>query len=220
MTAAMLESAPSWQGRLRFAVKKYREEDVAVLETRRGRVTVARRSVAFTLLSTLRLVHLLVAVGPVARRVIPRLPMPRPVEVVTGKNNLLVNAGIDRLEDLLIGAGGTAYNNGNSRIGVGDSNTGAVASQTDLQALAGSTHRQFEVMDATFPSRASETVTWRSTFTSLEANFAGGWQEWCIDNGTAAGTTITTPMLNRKVTSLGTKASGTVWQFTATLTVS
>lgn len=142
----------------------------------------------------------------------------RPFEVLTAEHNLLVNAGIARLLDLLIVAGGQGYNNANSRIGVGDDTTAASASQTDLQAAAGSTHRQFEVMDATFPSRSSQTVTWRSTFASGEANFH--WQEWCIDVGTAAGTTITTPMLNRKVTDLSTKASGQVWQFTVTLTIS
>lgn len=141
-----------------------------------------------------------------------------PFEVVTSRHNLLVNAGINRLEDLLIGAGGTAFNNANSRIGVGDDTTAASASQTDLQAAAGSTHRQFEVMDATYPSRSSQTITWRATFTSGEANFH--WQEWCIDNGTAASTAVTTPMLNRKVTDLGTKVSGAVWQFTVTLTIS
>lgn len=141
-----------------------------------------------------------------------------PFEVLTAEHNLLVNAGIQRMLDLLIVAGGQGFNNANSRIGVGDSTTAASASQTDLQAIAGASDRQFEIMDATFPSRASQTVTWRSTFASGEANFH--WQEWCIDPGTAAGTTIVTPMLNRKVTDLSTKVAGQVWQFSVTLTIS
>lgn len=131
--------------------------------------------------------------------------------------NLLLNAGIQRLEDLLIGAGGTAFNNANSRLGVGNSVTAEAATQTDLQAAAGAANRQFKVMNATFPSRSSQTITWQSDFTSGEANFV--WNEWGVDNGTVSGTTVTAPMLNRKVASLGTKTTGT-WTLTATLTIS
>ena len=60
-------------------------------------------------------------------------------------------------------------------------------------------------MDATFPSRASQTVTWQSSHTSGLSNFA--WQEWGIDNGTANSTTVVTPLLNHKVESLGTKVT-------------
>lgn len=140
-----------------------------------------------------------------------------PFEVVTARHNLLVNAGIQRLEDLLIAAGGQAYDATHSRIGVGNSNTAASASQTDLQASAGSSNRQFKLVSSG-PSRSSQTITWVATFASGEANFA--WEEWCIDAGTADGTTVTAPMLNRKVASMGTKVSGAVWTFTVTLTIS
>jgi hypothetical protein len=140
-----------------------------------------------------------------------------PFEVVRSRHNLLVNAGIQRLEDLLIVAGGQGYDATHSRIGVGDDTTAASASQTDLQAAAGSTHRQFKLVSSG-PTRASQTITWVASFASGEGNFA--WQEWCIDVGTADGTTIVTPMLNRKVASLGTKVSGAVWTFTVTLTIS
>jgi hypothetical protein len=78
----------------------------------------------------------------------------RPDDLVEWEGNLLVNAGIQRLEDLLIGAGGQAFTNSWARIGVGDGTTAAAASDTDLSAVAGSTHRWFQAMDATFPSRA------------------------------------------------------------------
>lgn len=149
-----------------------------------------------------------------------RLWVPRraPFEVVRIPGNLLLNAGIQRLEDLLIGAGGQALNNANSRIGIGNSNTAASASQTDLQAASGAGNRQFEVMDSTFPSRASQTISWKSTFATGEGNFAV--EEVGVDAGTAAATTVTAPLLNRKVSSLGTKTSAQVWQVTATLVIS
>lgn len=147
--------------------------------------------------------------------VIPEGVVPR--EVVTSLHNLLVNAGIARLEDLLIVAGGQGYDATHSRIGAGNDATAAAASQTDLQAAAGSGNRQFKLVSSG-PTRASQTITWVATFASGEGNFA--WAEWCIDVGTADGTTIVTPMLNRKVASLGTKVSGAVWTFTVTLTIS
>lgn len=140
-----------------------------------------------------------------------------PFEVVTSRHNLLVNAGIARLLDLLIVAGGQGYDATHSRIGVGNSNTAAGASQTDLQAAAGAGNRQFKLVSSG-PSRSSQTVTWVATFASGEANFA--WEEWCIDPGTADSTAVTSPMLNRKVASLGTKVAGAVWVFTVTLTIS
>lgn len=141
-----------------------------------------------------------------------------PYETVEVDGNLLTTAGAQRLEDLLIGAGGQAFNNANSRIGVGNSATAANAADTDLGAAAGSTNRQFVTMDATFPSRSGTTVTFRSTFTSALGNFA--WAEWGIDNGTANATTVTAVFLNHKIASLGTKVSGASWQFTVTVVVS
>ena len=133
----------------------------------------------------------------------------QPYETVFIPGNMLVNAGIQLLEDLLIGAGGTAFNNANSYLGVGDSNTAAAAGQTDLQAA---TNKLRKAMDATYPSRSSQTITWRSTFASGDANFA--WAEWAIFNNSSGGT-----MLSRKVESLGTKTTGS-WVLTATLVIS
>lgn len=64
--------------------------------------------------------------------------------------NLLLNEGIQLLLDLLIGAGGTAYNNANSYIGAGDTNTAESAAQTGLQAP---TNKLYKAMEATYPSR-------------------------------------------------------------------
>lgn len=138
-------------------------------------------------------------------------------EIAEVPGNLLLNAGIQSLEDQLIGATTLPYNNTNARIGVGNSATAEAATQTDLQAAAGSANRQFKLMNATFPSRASQTVTFQSDFTSGEANFV--WNEWGVDKGTTNSTTVVAPMLNRKVASLGTKATGT-WTLSGTLTIS
>lgn len=130
---------------------------------------------------------------------------PYAIEEIEG--NLLVTAGLNAMLTLLIGGGGTAFNNANANLGVGDSATAAAIGQTDLQAGANKTRA---VMVATYPTTpASGATSFRSDFTG--ANYA--WQEWGIFNAAAAGT-----MLNRKVESLGTKASGT-WTLTATVTI-
>jgi hypothetical protein len=133
------------------------------------------------------------------------------LEVIEGEGNMLVNNGAQLLEDALIGTAITAFSNANARIGVGDSATAASASQTDLQAA---TNKLRKAMDATFPSRASQTLTFKSTFASADANYA--WNEWAIFNAASGATS----MLNRKVESMGTKSAGQTWVHTATFTLS
>lgn len=131
-------------------------------------------------------------------------------EVREAEDNILVNTGIALMEDLLIGAGGTVFSNANAYLGVGDSTTAAAASQTDLQAA---TNKLRKAMDATFPSRSGQTLTFRSTFATTDANFSI--QEQATFNASSAGT-----MLNRKVTDLGTKTSASTLQLTMTITIS
>lgn len=143
-----------------------------------------------------------------------------PYEVVVKAGNLLTTAGLQRLTNLLIGAGGTALTNTTARLGVGNSATAAAVGQTDLQAAAGSTNRWFQPMDATFPTAVNGVVTLKSTFVTGDGNFV--WNEWGSDIGTAtvtAANTVNATLLNRAVQSLGTKASGS-WVLTATITVS
>lgn len=121
----------------------------------------------------------------------------------------LTNAGRDVIAAMLIGESTTDFNNANAHIGVGDSTTAFVVAQTDLQAA---TNKLRKAMDATYPTRAVNVLTFRSTFGTTEANFA--WQEWGVFNAASAGA-----MLNRKVESLGTKASTQSWQLTVTNTV-
>ena len=133
-----------------------------------------------------------------------------PYEVLEGEGNLLLDEGVDELFTILCSSSGTKFDNTNARIGVGNSNAAANKTQTALQG--GST--SFKGMDSTFPTvGASQKAVFKSTFGSADANFA--WEEWTVDNGAAA-----VKNLNRKVTSLGTKVSGTTWVFTAEISLS
>lgn len=120
----------------------------------------------------------------------------------------LTNAYRDLFTSLSVGAGGTAFNNANAHIGVGDSSTAFAATQTDLVAA---TNKFRKAMDATYPQLAANVMTFRSTFATGDANYA--WNEWAVFNASSAGT-----MMNRKVESLGTKTSAQSWQFTVTVT--
>lgn len=120
----------------------------------------------------------------------------------------LTDAGRNHMVSATIGEAVTAFNNANSYIGVGDSSTAFAAGQTDLVAA---TNKFRKAMDATYPTRATNVLTFRSTFATGDALFA--WNEWGVFNGASGGT-----MLNRKVESLGTKTNTQTWQFTVTLT--
>lgn len=138
-----------------------------------------------------------------------------PYEVIEGEGNLLMYGGASALWQRLIGTGVTAFDNTNAYIGVGDSSTAAAATQTDLQAA---TNKHREAMDATYPqhtdgtSSGNASIVYKSTFETADANFA--WEEWGIFNASTSGR-----MLNRKVTSLGTKTSSDEWAFTVTITL-
>lgn len=134
-----------------------------------------------------------------------------PFETVEIPDNLLLNEGIAEMWDIVCGLGSpTVYSNANARLGVGDSSTAESASQTDLQAAS---NKLYKAMEATYPQRASQTVTFRSVFGSTDANWA--WNEFSVDNGS-------TPLknMNRKVSSQGTKASGQTWTLDLAITLS
>jgi hypothetical protein len=138
-----------------------------------------------------------------------------PDEIVLIEDNGLLNNGITALLDLLIGGGNyPAFNNANSYLGVGDSTTAFSAAHTDLQAAS---NKLFKAMDATYPSVAAQTVSWRATFGTTEANFA--WEEIGVKNGSGA-ISATVKLLNRRVATAGTKAAGSTWTLTLTITVS
>jgi hypothetical protein len=123
--------------------------------------------------------------------------------------NLFLTAGINELWKLFSAQSANAFDNGHAQIGIGDSNAAAAAGQTDLQAASNKT---YVGMDATYPTAPSAgSIQYRATFGSSSANYA--WQEFVLKHSTSA------ICLDRGVQSLGTKASGTTWVATLTLSL-
>lgn len=133
----------------------------------------------------------------------------QPYEIIEGEGNLLVTNGANLLWTALTGGAITAFSNANARLGVGDSNTAAAIGQTDLQAA---TNKTRVAMDGGYPSVTTNQASWRSTFGSGVAEWAGGWQEWAIFNAASGATS----MLNRVVANLGVKGASTTWQLSVT----
>lgn len=132
-------------------------------------------------------------------------------ETAEVEGNLLLNEGIAELWDLACGLGTpTAFSNANAYIGVGDSTTAESAAHTDLQG----SNKTYKAMEAGYPSRSGQTVTWRSQFGASDGNH--GWQEFTVANGSSG----TADNLNRKVSDQGTKTSGQVWQIDLSITLS
>jgi hypothetical protein len=121
----------------------------------------------------------------------------------------MTNSYRDFIAQQSIGEAVTAFNNANAYLGVGDSTTAFAATQTDLQAA---TNKLRKAMEATYPTRATNVLTFRSLFGTGDANFA--WAEWAVFNASTAGT-----MMSRKVEALGTKTSAQSWQLTTTITI-
>lgn len=129
-----------------------------------------------------------------------------------GEDNCLLNSGINEIWDLVSGVvsgTGHIYDNTKAQIGVGDSNTAANATQTDLQAAVNKTYKG---MEGGFPTSASQKITLKSSFGSSDANYE--WKEWVVKQSTSA------KCLNRKVDAMGTKASGSTWTLEVTITLS
>lgn len=132
-------------------------------------------------------------------------------EVADFGPNLLLDAGAALLLSLLIGGGGTAYNNTNARLGVGNSAAAEDPAQTGLQGAS----KTYKAMEATYPQISGTSVIFRSVFGADDANY--DWREFCINNAADETGGI---RLNRKVSNQGTKAQGQTWTLTFTATMS
>jgi len=123
----------------------------------------------------------------------------RLIQKQTFDGNCLLNEGIDEAWLLICGLGTpTAYSNANARIGVGDDDAVAVASQDALQAAV---NKYWMTMDASYPTSGAQKATWKATFAEGVANFA--WKEITAVNAVNdAGKN-----LNRKVQDMGTKTA-------------
>jgi hypothetical protein len=91
---------------------------------------------------------------------------------------------------------------------VGNDVTAADPAQTDLIGT-----KAYASMDATYPSRSGQTLSWRGTFGDGDAEY--DWEEFVVDNGSVSGKT-----LNRKVTSKGAKGAGESWTLAVEITFS
>jgi len=149
-------------------------------------------------------------------------PAEETIEIV---GNLLLNEGIQRVQDMTMIAtvlsnqvAGNPWSNANAYTGVGDSNAVEAATQTELQAAS---NKFYKAMNAAYPQRSSQTVSFQSDFLTTEANYV--WAEWTVAAGASSpsggGFLLGTTNLNRKVAALGTKVSGT-WTLTSQITLS
>ena len=110
----------------------------------------------------------------------------------------------------------TKFSSTVGRIGVGDSNTAAAYTQTDLQAA---TNKYYQLVSGTpviTTSSTPPTLVFSASFGTGVANYQ--WQEFITDEGTASNTgPVVATCLNRGVSNQGTKASGQTWTATETI---
>lgn len=139
-----------------------------------------------------------------------REPDGRPDEVLEGEGNMLMNAGIQVMLDLLArnGAGPVYSNSALAYLAVGDNSVGPSAEDPTDTTLDNELARV----------QATAVVTNQSV--AFSASFGGAvgtgdWEEVGTFNAAAAG-----DMLNRIVSSLGTKPGGATWVLTVTITIS
>ena len=124
----------------------------------------------------------------------------------------LTTAGRDFIAQVIMTDGSPVYfTNALAALGVGDSSLAFTNTQTNLQA---ETNKSKKGMDSTYPQRTNNVLTAKSTWGDTFAEFA--WWEWGFFNSVTADTGC---MLNRAVSSMGTKAAGSTWVLTATITI-
>ena len=119
----------------------------------------------------------------------------------------LTNNGAVAIAKSLMNDSPSFYNNAGAKLAVGNSSTAFDKAQSALQG--GSTLSKG--MEATYPTRSGSALTFRSLFSTGEANF--DWNEWGVLNAA-------NELLSRKAEALGTKTSAASWQLTATVTLS
>jgi hypothetical protein len=148
-----------------------------------------------------------------------------PDEVHVEDGNLLTTAGLNRITSLFEGAGGTVFSHADAFIGVGSSSTGATVGDLAMGGDGSTTTAYYQPADTGYPTQSGGGIACNATFGTGNANFA--WAEWGMGDAsgtlTAGGTLAsvgTSPILiNHKIASLGTKASGAIWTLQATATI-
>ena len=138
-----------------------------------------------------------------------REPDGHPDDVVEVEGNLLCNAGIAVMLDLLAvdGAAGTGYTNGVlAHLAVGSGVTGADPTDTTIET-------QWEDYHTASATVTNQSVAFSATFANGHAT--GAWNEVGVFNAAVAGA-----MLNHVVSALGTKDIAATWVLTITITIS
>lgn len=128
---------------------------------------------------------------------------------VTEAENIFLTTGINEIWKLVTGQSANTFTNAQAQIGIGDSATAAAAGQTDLQAATNKTYKAMAASYPTVPSAGA--VQFQSVFASADANYT--WNEFVVRQGTS------TICIDRGVSTMGTKASGTTWTVTVTLSI-
>lgn len=150
-------------------------------------------------MSSKQCVHLAVKYTVTKRKV----GQEKPYQALVSKTDKFLVEGMNLMWELIVGAGGNAYNNANARIGIGDSATAEDEAQTGLQAA---TNKFWKAMAATYPQHAvDKKCTFRSVFANGEAEFA--WNEVTIVNAADD----TGQNMLRIVSAKGTKPAGEEW---------
>jgi len=131
--------------------------------------------------------------------------------------NVMLQTGLLQLLDILKGTSALHFNATDNKIGIGNDATAAVATQTDLIGAS----KTYVAMDSGWPKTRTDDGAlgygvWqsKSTFASGDANYA--WAEAVIKN-----TNVSSGFcLCRAATGWGTKAAGSIWVATHSLTLS
>lgn len=132
-----------------------------------------------------------------------------PDDVVYDTQNIILDVGANEMLKLISGTGGTAFSSANAYIFVGTDTSTENAAQTGV--LATGSNRAYAKIDSGYPSVSGRQLVYRASFGDNEANFA--WNEASITNGIGTNSIS----MNRKVSPLGTKTTGT---WTIQITVS
>ncbi len=125
-------------------------------------------------------------------------------------HNVLANGGINELWTLVCAATGIRFDNTNAYLITGTGVGAAAAADVEGTFTAGVA----KGMEAGYPTYGTlQKATWRALFGAGDANQA--WNEFGVMNASTG-----EQLLNRLVSTQGTKTAGQVWQLTFTITLS
>jgi len=135
----------------------------------------------------------------------------QPYEVAKIKGNCLCNEGINEILTIIGSASsGVKYDNTNANLIVGTGSGAADPTDTEATFTAGVK----KAMMVSYPTYGtSQKITFKSSYGSGDANQA--WNEFGVLNAASSG-----KLLNRKVSSQGSKISGQTWELSLEITLS